>query len=276
MARCHQSGQDVVESGVHHGRAARTSQSVSRLLEFRPRANVLCGAGRCGYRVVQNAGEVDARIGWNTGRRCSRWLSSRDFVPADHPLRLIRLLVNETGPAQRSVQPGSTPTAAAPPLPRRSFAARYAGPGVVLGAQSERQLMEQVRYNCCTAGSSAWPSTTRSGTTPASAEPRAAARVRRGRASSPGHDAGRQGRSAEQGRTSRWTARSSRPGPATRASPRRTAAATTNSGTGRNAQADWKGRPRSNDTTPAPPIPTRGCSGRATTPQPSWPSRAMC
>ncbi len=35
---------------------------------------------------------------------------------------------------------------------------------------------------------------------------------------------------------------------------------------GRNAQANWKGKPRSNDTQPAPPIRTHVCSGRVTEP----------
>ncbi len=47
-------------------------------------------------------------------------------------------------------------------------------------------------------------------------------------------------------------------------------------GGGRNAQANWKGKPRSNDTHASTTTPTRGCSGRATTPRPPWASRGTC
>ena len=43
-----------------------------------------------------------------------------DFVPADHPLRAIRVLVNEALTAMKPGSTRSTPTAAATPSRRRS------------------------------------------------------------------------------------------------------------------------------------------------------------
>ncbi len=77
-----------------------------------------------------------------------------DFVPADHPLRPIRALVNEALSRLNGVfNTIYADTGRASIAPEKLLRAMLVQ--VLFSVRSERQLMEQVRYNCCTAGSSA-------------------------------------------------------------------------------------------------------------------------
>ena len=91
-----------------------------------------------------------------------------DFIAADHPLRSIRAMVNEA-------------LVKMTPMLTRMYAADFKGgrpsiapekllrvmlPQVFYSVRSERQLMEQTRYNLLFAGLSAWPWTTACGCPP--------------------------------------------------------------------------------------------------------------
>jgi transposase len=83
-----------------------------------------------------------------------------DFVPSDHPLRPIRQMVNEAllkmdalfAGMYEAHSKGGRPSIGPEKLLRAMLLQ------VFYSIRSERQLMEQVRYNLAsTAGSSAWP-----------------------------------------------------------------------------------------------------------------------
>ena len=91
-----------------------------------------------------------------------------DFVPADHPLRPIRAMVNEAlikmdrsfaGMYEPEIK-GGRPSIAPEKLLRAMLLQ------VFYSVRSERQLMEQTRYNLLFAGLSAWPWTTACGCPP--------------------------------------------------------------------------------------------------------------
>ena len=87
-----------------------------------------------------------------------------DFVPADHPLRPIRDLVNEAlGRLNGLFNLVYADTGRASIAPEKLLRAMLIQ--VFFSVRSERQLMEQVRYNLLYRWLSAWPSTTRCGTT---------------------------------------------------------------------------------------------------------------
>ena len=80
-----------------------------------------------------------------------------EFIPANHPLRPIREMVNEAlrrqdGLFERIYEPawkGGRPSIAPEKLARAMLLQ------VLYSIRSERQLMEQVQSTCCFAGSSA-------------------------------------------------------------------------------------------------------------------------
>lgn len=87
-----------------------------------------------------------------------------DFVPAGHPLRAIRLLVNDALKRLNglfSVIYADTGRASiAPEKLMRALLLQ-----VFYSVRSERMLMEQMRYNLLSAGSSGWRLRTPCGTT---------------------------------------------------------------------------------------------------------------
>ena len=88
-------------------------------------------------------------------------------VPANHPLRKIRELVRDVlGELNRSL--GKLYASEGRPSipPEQLLSALLLQ--VFYGIRSERQLMEQLDYNLCTAGSWGFRPTTRSGTRPRS------------------------------------------------------------------------------------------------------------
>src|SRR5215213_8294352 len=90
------------------------------------------------------------------------YLSPDAMVPKDHPLRAIRPLVNAAlarlSPAFERLY---APTGRASIAPERLLRALLLQ--AFCTVRSERQLMEQLTYTCCSAGSSACPWTRRSG-----------------------------------------------------------------------------------------------------------------
>jgi transposase len=87
----------------------------------------------------------DARIG-RDARRSVHGGQARDFVPTDHPLRPIRLLVNEAlgrlSGLFNLIYADSGRASIAPEKLLRAMLIQ-----VFFSVRSERQLMEQVRYN---------------------------------------------------------------------------------------------------------------------------------
>jgi transposase len=85
-------------------------------------------------------------------------------VPEAHPLRAVRQLTEQV---LRSLSPGFDELYAASGRP--SIAPEYILRALLLqvfySIRSERLLVEQIDYNCCFAGSSAWAWTMRCGTT---------------------------------------------------------------------------------------------------------------
>ena len=82
-----------------------------------------------------------------------------DFVPADHPLRAIQVLVNEAlgqlNSLFNSIYADTGRESIAPEKLMRALLLQ-----VFYSVRSERQLMEQMRYNLlfrCFAGSLDWP-----------------------------------------------------------------------------------------------------------------------
>jgi len=88
-----------------------------------------------------------------------------DFVPADHPLRPIRPMVNAAlkrldGLFEQMYEPtwkGGRPSIAPEKLARAMLLQ------VLYGIRSERQLLGRSSATCCIAGSSAWRWTMRCG-----------------------------------------------------------------------------------------------------------------
>ena len=90
-----------------------------------------------------------------------------DFVPADHPLRAIQELINESlarlNGLFNTIYADTGRASIAPEKLMRALLLQ-----VFYSIRSERQLMEQIRYNLlfrCFAGSSGWRSTIRCGIT---------------------------------------------------------------------------------------------------------------
>jgi hypothetical protein len=114
-------------------------------------------------RTRRRRGEWAMRGGDDTQGAMLSYVSLEDRVPADHPLRVVRRLVDS---ALQALSP--------------RFAAMYSDVGrpsiaperllralllqAFYTARSERQLVEQLNYTCCFAGLTGWASMARSGT----------------------------------------------------------------------------------------------------------------
>ncbi|RKT10391.1 hypothetical protein B0G69_7774 [Paraburkholderia sp. RAU2J] len=87
-----------------------------------------------------------------------------DFDLADHPLRPVRLLVNDASKRLNGlfnvIYADTDRASIAPEKLLRPLLLQ-----VFYSVRSERMLMEQMRYTCCSAGSSDWRSRTTRGTT---------------------------------------------------------------------------------------------------------------
>jgi hypothetical protein len=197
--------------------------------------------------------------------RCLAPIRLEDFVPASHPLRPIRKWVNEAlvedgrevlGHVRGGHSSGGRPSIAPEKLMRAMLLQ------VLFSVRSERQLVEQIHYNLLfrwfvglsIEDSSVEPLGVQQ-------EPRPADRARGGdRVVQRDGGDGRASEACSRASTSAWTARSSRPGPATRACGARTDPTTDRSARrlARRAAQQRHARVARADRL------TRGCTARAT------------
>jgi len=203
--------------------------------------------------------------------------SLESFVPSDHPLRTVRTLVNDSLKSLNDlfseIYADTGRSSIAPEKLIRALLLQ-----VFYSVRSERQLMEQIRYNMLfrwfvglAIDDAVWDHSVFSKNRDRLLEHEVLesffAEVMKG-ADAAGL-LSREHFSVDGTLIQAWASHKS-------FKPRDGSDDQTPGGPGRNAQADWKGIGAATTRMPARPTPTPGSTARATTLHRSWPTRATC